>query len=100
MATWDQLVGDAAIASVVPEAYATYRRPVAAALRFFVEGLPADRAFGVMAGQLALGPSAAAAERLTALARACPVLHKLGQVLARDRRLEPRLRRHLQRLES
>ncbi|MEA2632155.1 MAG: ubiquinone biosynthesis protein, partial [Chloroflexota bacterium] len=47
-----------------------------------------------------LGPSAGGAERLTALARACPVLHKLGQVLARDRRLGPRLRGQLQRLES
>ena len=38
--------------------------------------------------------------RLTILARACPVLHKLGQVLARDRRLDPGLREQLQRLES
>ena len=34
------------------------------------------------------------------LARSCPALHKLGQILARDRRLSPELRRHLQGLES
>jgi ubiquinone biosynthesis protein len=37
---------------------------------------------------------------LAALARSCPALHKLGQILARDRRLVPELRRHLQELES
>ncbi len=32
--------------------------------------------------------------------RACPALHKLAQVIARDRHLDPELRRHLQELES
>src|SRR5262249_25623736 len=32
--------------------------------------------------------------------RSCPALHKLGQILARDRRLAPDLRRQLQALES
>lgn len=39
-------------------------------------------------------------ERLAALLCHCPTLHKLGQVVARDRRLAPELRRHLQALES
>ncbi len=38
--------------------------------------------------------------RLGALARNCPVLHKLGQVLARDGRLAPELRHELRQLES
>jgi ubiquinone biosynthesis protein len=37
---------------------------------------------------------------LATLARDCPVLHKLGQVLARDQRLAPQLRAHLRELES
>jgi ubiquinone biosynthesis protein len=97
---WNDLKGDTMIAAVVPEAYAAYRRPIAAALRYFVENLPTPRAVAIVAEQLELGMSAGAAERLTVLARACPVLHKLGQLLARDRRLEPGVRRQLQRLES
>ena len=42
----------------------------------------------------------ASAERLAVLARGCPTLHKLGQVLARDRRLSAELRQYLQGLES
>ena len=59
-----------------------------------------SRAAAIVGEQLALDPSTGAAERLTVLARACPALHKLGQVLARDRRLDPGLREQLQRLES
>ncbi|HEX8202097.1 MAG TPA: AarF/UbiB family protein [Isosphaeraceae bacterium] len=50
--------------------------------------------------QLALDPGASGAARLMLLARACPALHKLGQILARDRRLDPGVRRELQRLET
>ncbi len=100
MFVWDWLGGDTAVGEVVPEAYAEYRRPVTAALRFFVENLPGPRAFTILVEQMELDPSAGVAERLTTLARACPVLHKLGQVLARDRRLDLELRKQLQRLES
>src|SRR3954466_14941146 len=98
MFVWDSLGGERAIALVVPEAYAAYRRPIAAALRFFVENLPGPRAASIVGEQMSLDPSAGAAERLMILARACPVLHKLGQVLARDRRLDPGTRAQLQRL--
>jgi len=100
MFVWDCLGGERAIAQLVPDAYAAYRRPIAAALQFFVENLPGPRAVAIVGEQLSLDPSAGADERLTILARACPVLHKLGQVLARDRRLDPGLRGQLQRLES
>ena len=100
MFVWDCLRGERAIAQVVPDAYAAYRRPIAAALEFYLENLPAPRAAAIVGEQLSLDPSAGAAERLTILARACPVLHKLGQVLARDRRLDPGMRGQLQRLES
>ncbi|MBV8228867.1 MAG: AarF/ABC1/UbiB kinase family protein [Planctomycetaceae bacterium] len=100
MLLWDQLGGEQMIAAAVPEAYASYRAPIAAAVRFFVESLPGPRAIAILAEQMVLGPSAGASERLMELARSCPVLHKLGQVLARDRRLDPGLRAELQRLES
>jgi ubiquinone biosynthesis protein len=91
---------EAMLASAVPEAYATYRRPLAAALAFFIDHLSPSRAATIMSEQLALPPEADDTDRLFALARRSPTLHKLGQILARDRRLEPQLRRTLQRLES
>jgi ubiquinone biosynthesis protein len=100
MQFWERFGGDTVMAAVLPEAQAAYRRPVGAALRFFVENLPRPQATTILAEQIALGPSVRAAERLAVLARACPVLHKLGQVLARDRRLDRELRGHLQQLES
>jgi ubiquinone biosynthesis protein len=91
---------DAILASAIPEAHAAYRRPLTAALAFFLDHLSADRAAAIVGDQLALPPEATDAERLFALARRSPTLHKLGQILARDRRLDLHLRQVLQRLES
>jgi ubiquinone biosynthesis protein len=54
----------------------------------------------IIATQAALSTDAGAEERLTTLISLCPTLHKLGQVVARDRRLSPTLRTRLQQLES
>jgi ubiquinone biosynthesis protein len=91
---------DGILAPAVPEAYASYRRPLAAALAFFLDHLAPGRAAAIVRDQFTLPPEAGAADRLFALARRSPTLHKLGQVLARDRRLDWQLRRRLQRLES
>jgi ubiquinone biosynthesis protein len=85
---------------VVPDEYAGYRRPVQGALAVFLEGLPADHQATILADQASLPSTASAAERLAQLARSCPALHKLGQTLARDRRISTELRSHLQELES
>jgi ubiquinone biosynthesis protein len=98
--SWDFLCDEAAVGPLLADEYARFRRPIAGALAVFLAGLPAAHQQAVLAAQAALPPAATAAERLAALARSCPVLHKLGQVLARDRRLSPELRRHLQELES
>lgn len=91
---------DQEAAALVPERYAAYRPLVAGGLRFFLAGLPRRRLTRLVDEQLALAFRAGAAERLAALLRHCPTLHKLGQVVARDRRLDAGLRRHLQALES
>ena len=83
-----------------PPAYARYRRPIVEGLRFFLGRLPGPEIAEILSDQAALPADASAEERLVALAERCPALHKLGQILARDRRLAPELRRHLQRLES
>jgi ubiquinone biosynthesis protein len=100
MIDWGLLIDEGAIASVLPDEYARFRRPVLGALTTFLESLPAGHQETALADQAALPPTATASERLFVLARSCPALHKLGQILARDRRLSPELRQHLQGLES
>ena len=100
MLDWGFLIDESALASVLPDDYARFRRPVSGALAVFLGGLPAARQAAILADQMSLPPAANAAQRLALLALACPTLHKLGQVLARDRRLCPELRQRLQALES
>lgn len=100
MIDWDLLIDEADIASVLPEAYAHYRRPIKRALTVFLAGLPAAYQDGVLQDQAMLREAATVSERVAQLARSCPTLHKLAQTLARDRRLVPALRAQLQRLES
>ena len=88
------------IGQLVPERYAAYRSLVAEALAFFLDRLPASRRTALLADQLSLATFATLAERVVAVMRQCPTLHKLGQLIARDRRLAPDFRAQLQTLES
>lgn len=88
------------IESLVPAQYARYAPLIADGLRFFLTQLPAWRQAEIIAEQQLLPRDAAVAERLVRLMHACPTLHKLGQVLARHRDLDPDLRRRLHKLES
>ncbi|MCO6455228.1 MAG: phosphotransferase [Pirellulaceae bacterium] len=100
LANWELLIDEAALASVLPEQYARFARPVRDALAIFLQGLPAEDQAAILAAQAALPAGATFAQRLGRLAQCCPVLHKLGQVLARDARLPAELRAELQQLES
>ncbi|MCA9100085.1 MAG: AarF/ABC1/UbiB kinase family protein [Planctomycetales bacterium] len=97
---WNALIEEDALAGVLPGEYARFARPVHDGLMIFLAGLPQDVQHEIMAAQARLAPQATIAERLGELARCSPVLHKLGQILARDQRLSPQLRTHLQKLES
>jgi len=88
------------VGELVPAEYGAYRAPIADALAFFLERLPPARLADVLTVQADLPPNTDAAHRLVAVMRQCPTLHKLGQVVARDRRLDAGLRRRLQSLES
>jgi ubiquinone biosynthesis protein len=100
MLDWGFLIDESALASVLPDAHARFRRPLGSALAVFLGGLPEARQAAILSDQASLPPDASASRRLAVLARSCPALHKLGQVLARDRRLPAELRRHLQELEA
>ena len=97
---WSALAETFHLARLLPEPYAAYRPLLLEGLWFFLERLPPQRRTRILAEQLHLPPDASPARRLVALLRRCPTLHKLGQVVARDRRLAPELREHLQELES
>jgi len=100
MVNWDFLIDDNALASVLPDEYAHFARPVRDALTVFLNGLPEEHQATILAEQAKLPDEASISQRLGILARGCPVLHKLGQILARDQRLAPELREQLQQLES
>jgi ubiquinone biosynthesis protein len=88
------------LASVVPDCYATFRPMVADGLTCFLTHLSPARLAEVFRAQAQLPADADLGRRLVLFLRACPALHKLGQVVARNRNLDPELRRHLQELES
>ncbi|MCA9257134.1 MAG: hypothetical protein KDA33_15915, partial [Phycisphaerales bacterium] len=88
------------IESLIPQALDAYRALILAAFDTFLAMAPPERAVELVAAQQALPHDATAETRLVACMRCCPTLHKLGQVLARDKRLSPSLRIELQSLES
>jgi len=100
MFNWNSLVDETAIFAVLSDGYARFARPVREGLVKFLEGLPDAFQEKILAQQTLLSPSASISQRLALLARSCPVLHKLGQILARDQRLAPELRAQLRELES
>jgi ubiquinone biosynthesis protein len=97
---WDTLIDEAALAGLLPPAYAHFARPVKEGLAVFLSGLPPHAQEQILAEQAAFPVNASVSLRLGALARNCPVLHKLGQVIARDQRLASELRHELRQLES
>ena len=97
---WSAFIDALALDALVPPAYEVYRPAIVDGLIFFLEHLGEDRAFAILAEQALLPADAGINQRVVAIARCCPALHKLGQVLARDRRLSAELRQLLQGLES
>jgi ubiquinone biosynthesis protein len=69
-------------------------------LLYFLERLSPIRQQAIFAAQLGLPSNVSRARRMLALFRLCPTLHKLGQVVAHDRRLSLDLRLRLQELET
>jgi len=100
MFDWTDFCRRLDFAALVPETLARYRPAVAEGLAFFLENLPSGRTVAILAEQATMPEDTGIDERLVAMARHCPALHKLGQVMARDRRLPPSFRSLLQRLET
>jgi ubiquinone biosynthesis protein len=98
--TWDLLIDEQVLADLLGAEYARFARPVKEGLLVFLSGLPGETQQAILDEQMALALDATLSERLGRLARRSPVLHKLGQVLARDVRLAEELRAQFRPLES
>ncbi|MDX1513710.1 MAG: AarF/UbiB family protein [Gammaproteobacteria bacterium] len=94
------MIAESELSELVPEAYAAYRPLVRDALGTFLGRLPRARVTEIAGAQSRLPADTPAAARLRVLFGQCPTLHKLGQVLARDRRLPRSLRAQFVRLET
>ena len=97
---WISFCRSLGLDDVVPAEYNRYRPAIVDGLSYFLEHLSPERGLEMFIEQAAMPETAGAGDRLVAIARHCPALHKLGQVLARDRRLPISFRRLLQTLES
>jgi len=96
----DALFESLGLPQLLPASLAAWRPLVSDGMKFFLTRLPAHRVQAIVVGQLALPEDADAAARLVSLLLQCPTLHKLGQVLARNRQLPRQIRLGLQTLES
>jgi ubiquinone biosynthesis protein len=85
---------------VVPEIYAEWRPLVRDAMLFMIAHLSAARLAPKLVEQLQLPPETAPETRLLRLIAKVPGLQKIGQVLARNRHLDPALRAALSELEN
>ncbi|QDV41448.1 putative ubiquinone biosynthesis protein UbiB [Stieleria neptunia] len=97
---WEFLLDEASFRSILPPEHAQFSRPIREGLSLFLGGLPPEQQIAIVRAQAQLPPSASFSQRLGVLARSSPVLHKVGQILARDKRLPLELRGYLSELES
>jgi len=88
------------VGQILPEEYAEYRPLLMDGLCFLLERLPEHRLTEIFLEQAGLDSETTFADRVLNLLHQCPTLHKLGQIVARDRRLSVELRQSLQHLES
>lgn len=95
----DDIVAILRPADVLPRVYGGYRQVVTDGIRFILSRLPVERISRLMADQALLSPETPAGARLLMLARHLPTLHKLGQIIARNRHLDPSLKNWLVALE-
>ncbi len=98
--SWDFLIDEASLASVLPTEYSRFARPIRDGLSLFLGGLPESQQASILMAQAKLPADASFSQRLGLLAKSSPVLQKVGQILARDQRVPLELRRHLRELES
>jgi ubiquinone biosynthesis protein len=96
----EALMARANPANIIPAAYREYRRIVHDGLVFFLSKLTPKRLMGIVADQMVMPDHSCGAERLLSLAKSCPTLHKLGQIIARNKHIDPEIRNWFVPLEN
>jgi ubiquinone biosynthesis protein len=94
------LVEALSVRHLVPERYAEWRPVVREAMLYFGSHLSIPRLAPKLVEQIELPANTTPEKRLLRLIAKVPGLQKLGQVIARNRHLHPRLRRALTQLEN
>ncbi len=89
-----------AVERLVPQESASWRPLVRDCMAFFASRFSDARLAPKIVEQLELPPDMPVEERLGRLIAKTPGLQKLGQILARSRRISPALRQELQKLEN
>jgi ubiquinone biosynthesis protein len=84
----------------IPDTYSRYRLLVRDGIEFFLSSVDSRRLLDMAVEQLKMDPAAGHEERLLALAKRFPTLHKLGQIIARNPHIDPVVRRWLVQLEN
>ncbi len=88
------------VEQLVPDPYSHWRPLVHDSMAFIASHISDDRLAPKIVDQLELPAETSTEERLGLLIAKTPGLQKLGQVLARTKRLSPALRHELQKLEN
>ncbi len=88
------------IEQLVPPIYEKYRPMVADAANVILSRLNATRLRTKLIEQMMLPFESTLPERLMSLIAKMPTLQKLGQIIARNRNLDPKFRKLLQKLEN
>ena len=86
--------------AIIPSVYHPYRALVHDGLEFFLSRISIDRMIDILADQILLPDTATRGQRLFELAKKCPTLHKLGQIIARNQHIHPDVRKWFVRLEN
>ena len=84
----------------IPEVYGHYRLVVRDGIEFFLSQISCQRLIDLVISQLQLKSDVDTKERLVELAKRIPTLHKLGQIIARNRNIDPAVKKWLIQLEN
>ncbi len=84
----------------IPDVYDQYRALVKDGVCFFLSRIGLGRLLDVICTLAVMSEECPAEERLFEIAKSFPTLHKLGQIIARNRHLEPEVKKWLVSLEN
>ncbi len=94
-----EIVGRTQPEKAVPEVYAPYRPLVRDGIQFFLSRISIQRLQDLIISQLRMDVMSTTQERLLELAKQFPTLHKLGQIIARNKNIDPAVKKWLVHLE-